>query len=76
MRSTILAEIRRLAPLMAWDEVYRVNPTWFDRVMTIGPQRGASATQVAQAIIREIEQGHYVDGTPAAIYVAPENVQF
>src|SRR5262245_21958750 len=36
MKETILTEIRRLAPQMAWDEVYAINPEWFERMIERG----------------------------------------
>jgi len=74
MKETILAEIRRLAPQMAWDEVYAVNPEWFERVMERGTAESVSPTSVAKALIKAIENGNYVDSGPGNIYIAPERL--
>jgi hypothetical protein len=71
---TILAEIRRLAPQMAWDEAYAVTPRWFERVMKRGIAESVSPTAVAKALIKAIEHGNYVDSSPGNIYMAPERL--
>ncbi len=72
MNKTIIAEIKRIAPDMAWDEVYPVNPGWFERVMDRGSAESVSPSDIAETIIKAIENGSYIDHTPGSIYIAPE----
>jgi hypothetical protein len=74
MKETIIAAIRRLAPQMTWDEVYAVNPGWFERVMERGIAASLSPTTIAKTIIKAIENSNYVDETPGNIYIAPERL--